>query len=167
MHCSNPGYLFSWMLSHVREPFRATPADWTCFWNFVLNLLGSDVIRDIMCVIWRPPIVCRKKNLQRYISTQEREMGLEEERVTQKSNKPSRSLTRHFSAGMLKKDHHIDQWESSASVLSKSYEEKSPQWQVWFYQGDVELTRALLPTSSQLPILHHWHLPLAIWMSKV
>lgn len=33
----------------------------TCFWNFVLNLLGSDVIRDIMCVIWRPPIVCRKK----------------------------------------------------------------------------------------------------------
>lgn len=58
---------------------------------------------------------------------------------------------RHFSIVMLKKDLHIDLWESCAFDLSKSYEEKSILWQVWLYQGDVELTGGLLPTSWSSP----------------
>lgn len=41
------------------------------------------------------------------------------EHVTEKSSKPTRCLTKGFSVGMLKKDQHIDQWESCASVLSE------------------------------------------------
>lgn len=47
-------------------------------------------------------------------------MGPDGEYVPQE---PQNCLTRHFSVGMQKKDRHIDQWESCASVLSTSYEE--------------------------------------------
>lgn len=46
-------------------------------------------------------------------------MGPGEEYVTQNSNKPSRCLTGRFSLGILKKDLHMDQWESGASALSE------------------------------------------------
>lgn len=73
-------------------------------------------MKDIVYVVY----VCRSMERSTKIHLYSREKrGLWEEYVTQNSNKPTRCLTRHFNVGMLKKDHHIDQWESSASVLSE------------------------------------------------
>lgn len=78
----------------------------------------------IVCVVCRG-LKSVERSTKIHLDSREKR-ALWEERVTQNSNNPTRCLTRHFNVGMLKKDHHIDQWGSCASVPSELWRKIPP-----------------------------------------
>lgn len=89
-------------------------------------MLNRYIMKDTVHSVVSVGVESLWEDLQRCISTPGRKMGSWEECVTQNSTKPTRCLTRHFSVGMLKRDHHIDQQGSCASGLSQLWRKIPP-----------------------------------------
>lgn len=152
------------VLSHNREHFKAALTDW----NPVVKLFKRDEQqhheRHHVCDPWGST-VCGKiykdtSPLKREKCVLRRSMSL------RNSLNPQEAWQDIWALGWRRR---ITTQMSGRAVLQACHSvmKKNPSNDKSGYIKVMLSWQALNPTSSQLPILHHWHLLMAIWVSRV